>query len=426
MPFVDPRRRLLSRWPLFDSGSGVRTEQVPAPYSTTGLDRSALHAWAMVRPGKVVAVSNVHLSSSPSAMRAIRDGDTAAEIIALELKVRGAETEPLTALESIAADGTPVFLVGDFNTPSHLDWTAARMRAGADIPFAIEWPVTRMLADAGLRDSYREIYPDPSLHSGITWTPGAPHPLHLRNQNRIDYVFTGGNSRTLDSEIVGEVDGPEVDIQIAPWPSDHRAVVSTFAVVPATAPPLISVTPRRVYPGEAVLVRTWDPLGPGWTALIVPRNGSPGDAITGVRDLPHDYQRSIPLSTLGMSPGDYDALLVGEDGVTLKRAGFTVATLGAMPEVRVLTPSVRIGEAIGVAWQNAPGALRDWIGLYRAGEKDVSQYLEFVYTEASFDGEAMLLPTVDAKPLTPGDYEVRLMHDETYVVLAVAPVRLLP
>ena len=38
MPYVDPRRRLLSRWPIFDSGSGQRTETGPSPYSTTALD----------------------------------------------------------------------------------------------------------------------------------------------------------------------------------------------------------------------------------------------------------------------------------------------------------------------------------------------------------------------------------------------------
>jgi hypothetical protein len=31
MPYVDPRRRLLSRWPIFDSGTGVRTETGPRP-----------------------------------------------------------------------------------------------------------------------------------------------------------------------------------------------------------------------------------------------------------------------------------------------------------------------------------------------------------------------------------------------------------
>jgi hypothetical protein len=45
MPYVDPRRRLLSRWPIFDSGSGERTQQGPSPYSITALDRDAVHAW---------------------------------------------------------------------------------------------------------------------------------------------------------------------------------------------------------------------------------------------------------------------------------------------------------------------------------------------------------------------------------------------
>ena len=64
MPYVDRRRRLLSRWPIFDSGSGIRTAAGPVAVLDDRLDPDALHAWVMVRPGKVVAVSNVHLSSS--------------------------------------------------------------------------------------------------------------------------------------------------------------------------------------------------------------------------------------------------------------------------------------------------------------------------------------------------------------------------
>ncbi|HLB85927.1 MAG TPA: endonuclease/exonuclease/phosphatase family protein, partial [Steroidobacteraceae bacterium] len=44
MPYVDPRRRLLSRWPIFDSGAGERSEHGASPYSVTGLDRDAIHA----------------------------------------------------------------------------------------------------------------------------------------------------------------------------------------------------------------------------------------------------------------------------------------------------------------------------------------------------------------------------------------------
>ena len=395
MPYVDPRRRLLSRWPIFDPGAGLRTEEGPALYSTTALDRDALHAWVMVRPGQVVAVSNVHLSSG-----AARD------------ELRRAETAPLAALGRLAEDGTPVFLTGDFNSTSHLD-------GAADGP-----SVSRMLADSGLRDSYREAHSDPVASPGYTWTPGAPHPLadHEKRRSRIDYVFTAGRSETLGSQVVGEDGGPNTDIAVVPWPSDHRAVVSTFRVVPKPAPPLIAALPRLVPQGTPVLLRTWDPSGPTWTALVVRRGGSPQDALTGVRDMPHDYQRTIPLSTLGLEPGDYDALLVGEDGAVLKRNGFTIAARDARPEVQAIDATVRPGAPIRVRWRGAPGNLRDWVGLYRYGETDVSNYLGFVYTEAAFAGEAKLFPDPGNSRAEAGNYELRLLEDESYVVLAKSKV----
>jgi endonuclease/exonuclease/phosphatase family metal-dependent hydrolase len=428
MPYVDTRRRVISRWPIFDSGAGERTETGPSPYSTTALDRDALHAWVMVRPGKVVAVSNVHLSNSPSGLGVARSGQGASEVLEMERRTRATETEPLAALGRLAADGTPVFLTGDLNTASHLDWTDATRRTRKDVPYALAWPVTSMLTRAGLRDSYREAHPDPVAFPGYTWTPGAPHPLtdHERSRDRIDYVFTAGNTQTLASQVVGEVDGPNTDIPIFPWPSDHRAVVSTFKVLPAAAPALIAASPRLVQPGGDVLVRTWDPHGPAWTALIAPRGGSPRDALTGVRDMPHDYQRTLPLSTLGLAPGDYDALLVGEDGGVLKRSAFTIAVPGAPPEIEAVTARLHPGSPIQVRWRNAPGDLRDWIGLYRAGEVDVSQYLGFVYTEALFAGEASIVPDEAHRPLPPGEYELRLLADESYVTLARARVEVAP
>ena len=416
MPYVDPRRRIISRWPLFDSGTGVRTEPGVSPYSTTGLDQDALHAWVMVRPGKVVAVANVHLSNAPSGLGAARNGGAPDEVRAIEDSSRVVETRPLTRLAELAESGYPVFLTGDFNTASHLDWTEATRDARDDMPYAFDWPVTRMLADAGFRDSYREAHPDPVESPGYTWTPGAPHPLsdHERARDRIDYVFTAGGTKTLSSQIVGEPGNPVVDIGISPWPSDHRGVVSTFRLVPAPAPPMISATPRRVVEDGAVHLRTWDPSGATWTAALVPRGSSVDDALSGVRDMPHDYQRSIPLSTLGLAPGDYDAILVDESGETIARDGFTIVAANARPELEAVDATVAPGEPIRVRWRNAPGDLRDWIGLYRAGEIDVTRYVAFVYTEASFSGEAEL----SVPELEPGEYELRLLHDETYVVLA--------
>jgi endonuclease/exonuclease/phosphatase family metal-dependent hydrolase len=396
MPYVDPRRRLISRWPIFDSGRCERGVQGASPYSTTALDPDALHAWVMVRPGKVVAAANVHLSSG--------SGEDA---------LRVEEARPLATLGRLGGSGTPVFLTGDFNTKSHLDGS------GGD--------VTRLLSDAGLRDSYREAHPDSASSPGHTFTPGAPHGAADpgRARIRIDYIFTAGRSETLASQVVGEAGGPVTDVAVFPWPSDHRAIVSTFRVIPADAPALLAATPRRAAPGGSVLLRSWDPAGPGWTALVAPRGGGPGDAITGVRDMPHDWQRMIPVSTVGLTPGDYDALLVDEDGSVLRRCAFAVATPGASPEIEAVTKLVRRGEPIRVRWRHAPGDLRDWIGLYRAGETDVSRYLGFAYTEAAFAGEAEL-PVDPRDPWPAGAYELRLMHDESYVVLATAAVEVSP
>jgi len=120
------------------------------------------------------------------------------------------------------------------------------------------------------------------------------------------------------------------------------------------------------------------------------------------------------------------AVEIREDGVVLGRSAFSIATPGARPEVEAITATVRQGEQVKARWRHSPGDLRDWIGVYRAGETDVSRYLGFVYTEAAFAGEAGFLPGPGGEPLPSGEYELRLMHDESYVVLARATFTLLP
>ncbi|MEQ7052677.1 hypothetical protein ABN764_18720 [Paenibacillaceae sp. P-4] len=83
------------------------------------------------------------------------------------------------------------------------------------------------------RDSYREVHSDPLTKPAVTWTPGGNGHIALDEvHDRIDFVYAGGPSATIDSRIVGER-GPYTDIAITPWPSDHRAVVSTFELIPA-------------------------------------------------------------------------------------------------------------------------------------------------------------------------------------------------
>ena len=106
---ANARTQTISRYPLID------------PPGANGA-----YVLVELEPGKVAAVASVHLPSDPYGPYAVRDGASAAEVIALEQKTRlPMLRERLEALRPIVDDGLPVFLVGDFNSPSHLDWTEA-------------------------------------------------------------------------------------------------------------------------------------------------------------------------------------------------------------------------------------------------------------------------------------------------------------
>ena len=75
--------------------------------------------------------------------------------------------------------------------------------------------MSKAVVDAGFRDSFRDVYPDPVADPGLTWWAKKPHvsvagenfgPLDVKD--RIDYVYAAGASVTTASRIVGEAGGP--------------------------------------------------------------------------------------------------------------------------------------------------------------------------------------------------------------------------
>ena len=210
----------------------------------------------------MVAVANVHLPSSPYGPYRLRDGVSHDEVIALEERVRlSAIQEQLSALEDLAARGIPAFLTGDFNSPSHLDWTEAADDARDDVPFPVEWPVPKALAAAGFFDSYRSVNPDPVAEPGFTWTPGGPESVKREVHDRIDWVLAGGPVEATASRVVGEAGNESVDLEVDPWPSDHRGVVSTFDMTPAETPTLTAVADRLVEQPDPLEARS----PPAWS-----------------------------------------------------------------------------------------------------------------------------------------------------------------
>jgi exonuclease III len=151
----------------------------------------------------------------------------AAQAIAAARDARGAQVDALVAeIEFIRGQETPIFITGDFNEPSTLDWTESVFQAGG-CPVVARWPSTGRLIDEGFVDAYRHVHPDPLAHPGYTWTPITSEEDPKDRHDRIDFVFVGGRYGQIEeAKVVGE--RPEsADIVITPYPSDHRGVAVT-------------------------------------------------------------------------------------------------------------------------------------------------------------------------------------------------------
>ena len=159
---------------------------------------------------------------------------TEAEAIEWAKKARGSHiAELLKQIESIPNKQAPVFVVGDFNEPSHLDWTEAAAKAGRH-PIKAEFPNSLAMSKAGFTDAYRTIYPDEMKNPGYTWSSFYKFDDPTTHHDRIDFVYYKGKGIKLNEvKIVGEKH-ENTDIVISPYPSDHRALVADFKLTKKT------------------------------------------------------------------------------------------------------------------------------------------------------------------------------------------------
>jgi hypothetical protein len=396
-----------------------------------------LYVFVELGPGEVAAIANAHLPSDPYGPYLVRDGGTAEELDALERSTRlPAAQAQLAVLPSLVAQGIPVFITGDFNSPSHLDWTPAVAAVRDEVPFAFDWPVSRAYADAGFRDSYREVHPDPVVVPGFTWTPGGVEAVPNDVHDRIDWVLAAGRVRAVESQIVGERGGPDVDIERDPYPTDHRGVVSTFVVRPGSAPDMAAPETRRLVTGDVLPVVFHAPGRAGERVALV----RAGTATPVAEQLTFAEDGTLAFPTAGLRRGAYETLLLDRWGRERSRSPFWVYRPGEPTRVWTSKRVYRRGEPIDVSWSNAPGMRWDWVALYRVepGEKTSyatpgcnagycgnDGYLLYEYTKTAVEGTTTLSaasPVGDGSwPLRPGLYEVRLLLDDGYSSRAKSP-----
>lgn len=67
------------------------------------------------------------------------------------------------------AQGRLCIFGGDLNQPSHLDWTEAMKDKYEHNGCVVAWPISTTCYADGMKDAYREVYPDPVTHPAVTW-----------------------------------------------------------------------------------------------------------------------------------------------------------------------------------------------------------------------------------------------------------------
>lgn len=198
--------------------------------------------WSPANYGPFIVQEQLRDSGAPTDLREFQAGILAR--VDKTKDARGYEAT-LKVLRPFLDQRETVVLAGDFNEPSHLDWSERYAKNGGDrwvnnptnIPlrFAIEWRGSTLLEKIGMQDTYRSKFQDEVKNPGHTWTP----PYAIGTQGRRDYndqvldridriYFAGKKLRLLDVAAIGESVNTSKIVYEGEWPSDHRAVVTTF------------------------------------------------------------------------------------------------------------------------------------------------------------------------------------------------------
>lgn len=129
------------------------------------------------------------------------------------------------------ADSIPIIMGGDFNVHSHLDWTEATRNLYLHGGAVVDWPVSIAMEEAGFKDSFREMNPNPVANLGVTWLTDADSLETECRMDRIDFIYYQGKTiQAIASECYDNSLGKTFTFKGEDffYPSDHGFVLSKF------------------------------------------------------------------------------------------------------------------------------------------------------------------------------------------------------
>jgi len=193
------------------------------------------HGWDSFRFGganiqigkeQSIAVFDIWLHYLPNTDQMLKEQMPMGDFMSAEMRTRGREMLLVhKAIGQLGLDATmPRLMAGDFNSGSHLDWTArTAQRHGNQV---VQWPTSRTMVREGYQDVWRTLHPDEVSEPGYTWSPRFRDQL----QYRIDYIYTDQQNW---SYLESTIQGYELREQ---WPSDHAMVTARLQLTGPVRP----------------------------------------------------------------------------------------------------------------------------------------------------------------------------------------------
>ncbi|HXF10361.1 MAG TPA: endonuclease/exonuclease/phosphatase family protein [Desulfuromonadaceae bacterium] len=374
-------------------------------------------------PNQRVHVFSAHLNYTPYGPYQLVAGTSVSQVISSENSARMPGLNELLGTASPFIGGTePVLLTGDFNAPSDLDYSPA-----------VAWPESVACRNAGLVDSYAAmhsitkkyaglfLYNDP----GITWTPLTQYEPN-GCFDRIDFVYYSANDGMTPTSST-EVDSRNDNVN--PWPSDHRALLSTFSLA---LPPQQSQASSPV-PANG---NTTAPLRPALT--WVPGTSTTSHNVYFGTTSPGNFVGNVSADSL-FNPGRLapnttyywrvDEVKSGGNVTgnvwSFKTGNFSWADPGKANYAK--------NETITVNFGNGPGNKADWIGIYAAGSAygpgNVPSikwnYLNGTQTAPKRGVKSGSITFAGGMP-TAGNYVIRFFSNDGFFLLDEVPITVGP